>query len=232
MKLLNQGIYFERLGDGFVYRPTIFSAGFSISSEEKDRLFGELKRLELRFLVEGLVVIALVAGLFMTGLLTSPTPVPWFVLLSMGAVLLLVPVAIRRKVRIMEKVLGRRDPDVPRMPLRQALVRPRPILAKRYTIPILRSMVGLFLVMAAVVDILAFSPVIVVFLPEHVMGQLASDEGIAEVLSQTLYSAPYWAVVALLNVVLLVCIRLLFSEIRRLRALPDLDEPEGDASSS
>jgi hypothetical protein len=232
MKLLNQGIYFERLGDGFVYRPTIFSAGFSISSEEKDRLFGELKRLELRFLVEGLVVIALVAGLFMTGLLTSPTPVPWFVLLSMGAVLLLVPVAIRRKVRIMERVLGRRDPDVPRMPLRQALVRPRPILAKRYTIPILRSMVGLFLVMAAVVDILAFSPVIVVFLPEHVMGQLASDEGIAEVLSQTLYSAPYWAVVALLNVVLLVCIRLLFSEIRRLRALPDLDEPEGDASSS
>ena len=48
VNFLNQGYYFEPLGDGFVYRSTIFSPGYSVSSEEKDRLFAELKRLDER----------------------------------------------------------------------------------------------------------------------------------------------------------------------------------------
>jgi hypothetical protein len=232
MKLLNEGIYFKRLGDGFVYRPTIFSAGFSVSPEEKDRLFSELLRLERRFLIEGLILIALIAGMFMAGLVTSPTPIPWFVILSICAVVLLAPVAIHRKYRLTESILGRTSPDVPRMPLRQALTQPRPILAKRYTIPILRSMIVLFLPFTVVVDGLALSPILAVLLPQEFLDQLAKDKVIAEALSQTLYNPTYWAVVALINVILLACIRLLLLEIRRLRAHPDLNEPDRDSSSS
>ena len=228
MKLLIEGFYFERLGDGFVYRPTIFSAGFSISSEEKDQLLGALKRLELRFIFEGLCLIVVIAFIFMSGLVASPTPIPWFILLSIGAVLLLAPTALYRTHRIVKSVLGGRSPDVPRMPMRQALMRPRPVLAKRYTVPILRSVIGLFILAIVVVDIFALLPIIFALLPDGP----SNSEAVAEALSQTLYNSDYWLVFAAINFVLLTCARLIFLEMRRIRALPDTNELDGDSATS
>lgn len=230
MNLLNPEYYFERSGDRFVYRPTIFSAGFSLSSGEKDRLFEEIKRLERRFLIEGLSLIALVAGMFMAGILTSPTPIPWFLLMSVGAVALLSVTVIHRKRRVVEIALGRRAADVPRMPIRQALTRPRPVLARRYAIPILRSVIGLFLLATVIIDVLALSPIVAALLPQDLTDGRADGDAIAEALSHTLYSATYWAAVALINVLLLACARLLAWEVRRIRALPDRDDPGGDTS--
>ena len=125
MKLLIHHHYFERRGDGFIYRPTIFSAGFSLSSEQKDRLLSELLRLERRFLIGGFSLIILIAGVFMAGIVSSPTPIGWFMLTSIGAVALLFMTAIHRQRRLIDVILGHHTPDVPRMPIRQVLVRNR-----------------------------------------------------------------------------------------------------------
>ena len=228
MKLLNPGYYFERSGDGFVYRPTLFSAGFSLSSAEKDRLFEEIKRLERRFLIEGFSMIAVIAGLFLAGVLTSPTPIPWFLFISVGALVLLSITVIHRKRRVAERTLGRHAADVPRLPIRQALTRPRPVLARRYAIPVLRSVIGLFLLATVVIDVLALAPIVVALLPQDLMGGRADGGAIAEALSHTLYSATYWTAIALVNVLLLACAGLLIWEVRRIRALPDWDNSGGD----
>lgn len=232
MKFLNQGYYFEPLGDGFVYRSTIFSAGYSVSSAEKDRLFAGLKRLEGRFLIEGFILVMAVAVVFMTGIVSSPTPIPWFILFSIGGVLLLAPAAVYRKRRLVENVLGRGTPDVPRLPVRQALTRPRPVIAKRYAIPVMRSIIGLLAFTTLVVDVLALVPIVAALLPQPILDQMAHSEAIAEALAMTLYNGTYWAVVAVVNVVLLVCIRLLIRELGRLRAMPDINDMGGRTPKS
>jgi hypothetical protein len=232
MKFLVEGFYFERLGDGFVYRPTNFSAGYSVSTEEKERLLGALKRLELRFLIEGLTLIVLIGGLFLTGSVTSPTPIPWFILLSISAVLLLAPTAFYRKRRIVKRILGGRTPDVPRIPLRQALMQPRPVIAKRYTIPILKSLVGLFILATVVVDIFALSPIIAALFPGQFIAGRTDSEAVAQALTHTLYNANYWLVFAAINVVLLTCGRLIYLEMKRIRALPDMNDVDSDGATS
>ena len=230
MKLLNQGHYFERRGDKFIYRPTIFSAGFLLSSEEKDRLFGELKRLERRFFVEGFILIALIAGVFMAGILRSSTPIAWFLLVSIGAVSLLSITAIYRQRRLIDTTLGHHTPDVSRKPIRQALAQPRPILAKRYAIPIMRSMIGLILLATIAVDAFALFPIIAASRSRQIADGPADNEAITEMLSLTLYNVEYWVVIAAINVVLLLCAVFLVREERRLRALPDFDGPEMDSN--
>lgn len=64
MVLRIQTDYFEKCNTGYVYRPTTFAQGFRISEREKDLLSCDLRRLELRFLIEGAIVIALIAGVF------------------------------------------------------------------------------------------------------------------------------------------------------------------------
>ncbi|MDX1401106.1 MAG: hypothetical protein R3245_04215, partial [Kiloniellales bacterium] len=226
MKLIDQGIYFERQGEGFVYRPTIFSKGFSISAAEKEQLLAGFKQLERRFLIEGLGLIAVIALVFMTGLIATPTPIPWFLLLSVGAVLALAPLAIYRKRRLVEAVLGRPEPDVPRQPIRQALTRPRPLLAKGPAITIMRSVVVLLIVATIVIDVFAFIPLVVGLLPPDVLGQTADNKAIADALAHTLYSVPYWAGVAGVNACLLLSIWLLMGELRRIRAYFESKEPD------
>lgn len=232
MNFLNENRYFERRDDGFVYRPTIFSAGFAVTSAEKQRLFEAIRRIEGRFLLEGLGLILLIGSLFWTGLVTSPTPIPWFIVLSVGAVLLLAPTVVWRRRRRVEAVLGRREPDVPRLPLREALMRPRPVLARRHAIPVLRSVIGLFVAVTVVIDLVSLTPVVAGLLPRHYLEGGPDSEAIAVALSQTLYSPVYWLVVAAINVLMLGCARLLFLEVRRLRSHPDMNEPNGSGSAS
>lgn len=225
--ILNQSYFFEPLGGWFVYRPNIFSRGYSVSRTEKDQLFAGLKRLHKRFLIEGLVAIAAVGAVFLSGAVTSPTPIPWFVIISVVAVLLIAPTAIIRERRLVGTVLGGRPPDVPRLALREALTRPRPMIAKRYALPVLRSIVVLFILMIIIMDVFALVPVVAAFLPELFPGQAVYDEKLHEALAQTFHSPVYWAVVAALNLLLLLCIRLLKRELARLRALPDLNDAGG-----
>jgi hypothetical protein len=50
MAFWNEAFYFERRGDRYIYRPTIFSAGFDVSADEKKKLFRGLKQLNWQFL--------------------------------------------------------------------------------------------------------------------------------------------------------------------------------------
>jgi hypothetical protein len=52
------------------------------------------------------------------------------------------------------------------------------------------------------------------------------------VLSLTLYNSDYWLVFAAINFVLLTCARLIFLEMRRSRALPDINDADGDRPTS
>ncbi|NNE82978.1 MAG: hypothetical protein HKN28_03310 [Alphaproteobacteria bacterium] len=230
MKLLNQGHYFERRGNKFIYRPTIFSAGFLLSSEQKDRLLGELTRLQRRFFVEGVILIALVAGVFMAGIVRSPAPIAWFMLASIGTVLLLFITAIYRQRRLIDAILGHYTPDVPRKPIQQALAQPRPILARRYAIPIMRSTIGLILLATIAVDAFALFPIIAALRSRQIADGPADNEAITEMLSLTLYNVQYWLVIAAINIVLLLCAVFLVREERRLRALSDFDGPGMDSN--
>ena len=232
MKLFDQDYYFERHGDKFVYRTTIFSAGFSLSAEEKDRLFRKLKRLERRFLVEGFSLIVLIAGVFMAGIVRSPTPIAWFMFVSIGAVVLLFITGIYRRRRLVDTTLGHHTPDVPRMPFGQALVQPRPVLAKRYTIPIMRSMIGLVLLATIAVDALALYPVIGALRSSRFADGPDGGAAIAEMLPLTLYNVQYWTIVVAINIVLLVCVGLMLRVVRQLRALPDLSSTDINPPSS
>lgn len=222
MKLLNEGLYFEPAGDGFIYRPTVFSAGFTVSADEKELLYRAILRLELRYLIEGFCVVAVIAALFLFGIIASPTPILWFAILSIVAVIAMLPIAIRRRGRAVRTVLGERTPDVPRRPWREALMRPRPLMPGRHVIPVLRSVLGLFVLAAAFVDLAALSPLVVPLLPQDVLASADRDGTVTKVLEQTLYSGLYWAIVAATNAVLMFCILLMKKEIKRIRSLPEM----------
>ena len=62
MALTSQRRYFEKTDDGYIYRPTVFSAGFSLTQAQKERLGETFSRQERKFLIEGLVLVALIGG--------------------------------------------------------------------------------------------------------------------------------------------------------------------------
>jgi len=72
--------------------------------------------------------------------------------------------------------------------------------------------------------------VVAAYLPELFPDRVLHDEAVLDALAQTFYSVHFWAVVALANAVLLVCIGLLIWELKRLRALPDINSTDGGGS--
>ncbi|NKB48988.1 MAG: hypothetical protein GKS02_06440 [Alphaproteobacteria bacterium] len=231
MKLLSQSHFFELHGDKFVYRPTPFSMGFSVSAEEKDRLHGQLERLGRRVLTEAIVAMAAVVVAFFIETSIGSSPTPWFLVAAILAVALLSLTAFHRQRRIVGATFGDRRPDVGRLPLRQALTRPRPVFAKRYTLRILHGVIGMLLLVIVAVDALALFPIMAAFRSRRYADGLADHEAIAEMLSLTLYNPQYWAIVAGMNVILLLFVGLMVMENRRLRALPDLDAPASRRTS-
>jgi hypothetical protein len=232
MRFLDHLHFFERQDDRFVYRPTVFSKGFTVSADEKDRLLVRLKRLDRRFLLEGFALVALIAVLAMAGIAPGTDPIVWFVFASIASVGLLALTFLRRKRRLIDATLGRRTPDLPRMPFRQALMQPRPALPKRYALPVMRSLIGLFLLAIIVSDALALYPILAALRAGGNATGPVEHETIAEILSLTLYNGDYWLVVALINVVLLAAVGLLCWELRRWRMLPDFDAPPTGSKSS
>lgn len=221
MSFWNEAFYFEKRGDRYVYRPTVFSEGFDISESEKNQLFRELKRLQWRFLLEGGALIALTALVFMTGVIETQMPIPWFMISSVLAVTVLALTALYRRDRLVFRILGHRAPEVPRLPLGQALTKPRPLVGKRYAIPVLQSVGILFGLAIVAVDVL------VVYLTVTAYRSRQSAEGPEEIaaaeefVSLTTNNWEFWAAVAVFNAVLFACIVWLIPQVRRLRATPD-----------
>lgn len=221
MSFWNEAFYFQKRGDRYVYRPTVFSEGFDISEPEKNQLFRELKRLQWRFLLEGGALIALTALVFMTGVIETQMPIPWFMISSIFAVTVLALTALYRRDRLVFRILGHRAREVPRLPLRQALAQPRPLVGKRYAIPVLQSVGILFGLAIVTVDVL------VVYLTVSAYRSRQSAEGPEEIaaaeefVSLTTNNWEFWAAVAVFNAVLFACIVWLIPQVRRLRATPD-----------
>jgi hypothetical protein len=139
MAFWNEAYYFERRGDRYVYRPTIFSAGFDVSADEKQELFRGLKRLNWQFLLWGLVLAGCIAGALMTGLIETNAKIQWFQISSIAIVAVLAVVAINCRDRLASRILRNRSPNVPRLPIRQALIRSRRPIGKQYAVPVLWS---------------------------------------------------------------------------------------------
>lgn len=223
MSFWNEDFYFQKRGDRYVYRPTVFSAGFDISESEKDRLFAGLKRLQWRSLSEGLLAIALIAILFMTGMIESEKPIPWFLVASILAVAALGLTVLRRRDQLVFEILGPRSPDVPRLPIGQALATPRPKIGRQYAIPVLRSVVFLFALTIAVIDALVVYLVVTAYHARRIAEGPDEIASMERFFAHTVDSWQFWAVVAGLNAGLITVLVMLIFEVRRLR---DISGPD------
>ena len=212
MVLWNQTYCFEKRNSGYIYRPTAFAHGFSISEREKDLLLRDLRRLEGRFLIEGAVLIALVAALFMSGVIEIGAPIVWFMFLSVVGVTVLAATAVYRRDRLVARVLGDRSPDIPRLPLRHALMTPKPAVSRHRAISILKSVAVLLGLALAAGDALVFY---VIFIASRSLG---SDELVALGMGH----AGLWVTVAVFNLVLIAGMVFAMRQVQRLRAAPAL----------
>ena len=223
MSIWNQGYYFEHAGDRYIYRPSAFSRGYGVSKDEKDRLFNELTRLEWRSFVEAFLAVGLVATLILSGLIQGEALFFWFILIAALAVVVLTSAGMARKKKLIARVMGDRGPDVPRLPLKTAVSAHRPLVAKRYSLPVVRgAAIVAGLCLAVVNAFVAYSMV-----AAYRAGQFADGPdhtmSVEALLAAVVYSSSYWVLVALLNACLLAFILVLLIHLGRLRKLPDFD---------
>lgn len=211
MALLNQAWYFEKRDADYVYRPTVFSHGFSISEHEKDLLFTDLTRLERRLLTKGGLFIALTASVFMTGVIETGVPIAWFMICSIIGVTLLAAIEFYRRDRLVRRVLGDRDPDVARVPCGQALVESKLSFNNRRAIKVLQSTIILFAVVLAACDALVFYVVLLA------AGSLEPDGPVTRCMEH----AWLGVAVAALNVVLVTAMVFAARQVRRLWTTPE-----------
>lgn len=224
MSFWNEDFYFEKRGDRYVYRPTVLSEGFDVSESEKDRLFAALKRLQWRSLLEGAIAITVLALAFMTGAIETKMPIQWFLISAILAVAVLGLTVAHRRDRQVSDILGGRRPDVPRLPFRQALSRPRPVIARRYAVPVLRSVVVLFGLAIALCDALVVYLVVTAYRSQEIAEGTKEMAAVEQFFALTVHSWEFWAVVFVINAVLIGCIAALIAQVRILRARLDSDE--------
>lgn len=221
MSFWNEAFYFEKRGDRYVYRPSVLSAGYTVSPREKEELFEGLNRLNWRCSLEGGILVVLIAAVFMTGMIATGDPINWFLFSSIFVVAASAVTYLYRRDRLTSRILGQRSADVPRLPLAQALARPRPIVSKRYAVLALRSTTILLGLAVAAGDAL------VVYLIFSAYRAGLAAEGAEEMaaverfVSLTLNNPSFWLVVAAFNAVLLMAIVFSIRRVRQMRALPE-----------
>ena len=108
MAFWNEAYFFERRGERYVYRPTVFSAGFDVSADEKEELFQGLIRLNWQVLIWGLLLVGCIAAAFMTGLVQTNAKVQWFLFSSIVIVAVLTLIAIDYRDRLVSRILKNR----------------------------------------------------------------------------------------------------------------------------
>lgn len=221
MSFWNEAFYFEKSGDRYVYRPTVFSPGFDISEAEKNQLFKGFLHLQLRTLLEAGIAIGVIGVFFMTGVIKTQTPIPLFMISSILAVIVLAVTILFRRDKLVRQVLGPREPDVPRPPLKKALTRTRPVIGKRYAIPILKSVVYLFgFGMLAGDGLITY--VVVRGYDAHRIAETPEEiAAVEKFFSLTVDNLEFWAGVGVFNLFSVLCIALLIHQLRCLRAIPD-----------
>ncbi len=224
MSFLNAAFYFEKHGDRYVYRPTVFSEGFDISESEKNQLLRELNRLVWRFLFEGGIVIALTAGLFMTGVIETQRQIPWFMVSSVVALAALAVTEFYRRDRLVVQILGRRAPDVPRLPFRQALTKPRPLATKHYAILVFQSAIVLFGLTIAAGDALVLFVIAAAYRSGRLAERPEETTAITELVLLAASSSVFWLAVVLFNAILFAGIVFSILQVRRFRASPDFNQ--------
>ena len=198
---------FERHGDRDVFRPTLFSAGFEITRDEKERLAAGLRRLTWRMAVAGLVAFVPIIGVIVLGDL-SRHGAAWMVVLIAAMLAILSVDSVSWRDRLVRRVLPGRAPDVRRLPIWTAWWRPRYCVAPRYLVSTVRLGLGLIVLVWLAGDGIAVVPL--------VAGLRAGPDGI-ELLSLTLYNKGFWAIVAMFNAVMATVLTALLLWRRELR---------------
>ena len=218
MAFLNEGVLFEQRGDRYVVRLTPFSAGYDVSKMQKEALSAGLQRIDLRTSIEAVVAFGLIAGLFLTGILRSETPVGWVLVFCALAVVVLSVRSLRQRHRLLRRCVGARPPDFPRSPFWMALWKPRPpLVAERFAVPVLRLATVLLVLLLAGGNVLAAIPVIAAWRGRAAADAPAEQANVDQILSLTLYHDAFWLTLLLFNLVVVAMIVALGIESRRLR---------------
>jgi hypothetical protein len=217
MAFLNEEAFFEKRGDRYVFRPSPFSAGYDVSKEEKNKLVAGLKRIDQRSLIEALGALALIASLFLAGVVRSETPVGWILAFFTLALVVVTWRSLQQRNGPIKQALGNRAPDIRRLPFWTALWRSRPLVANRVAVPVLRVVIVLLLLFLAANNVLAFMPVLAALHSRAVADAAAKHAEVAEILSRTLHNEAFWMALLLFNLVVIVAIVGLGIELRHRR---------------
>lgn len=223
MSFWNEAFYFEKRGDRYVYRHSAFEKGYDISESEKDLLFSGLCRLQWRSLCEGAILIALIALPLMTGVIKTAAPIPWFMISSVLAVAVLALTVFVRRDALVVRVLGDRAPEVPRLAPKQALTRARPMVGKRFALPVLKSVLVLFGLTWAAGDAVIAYLIFAGYRARETAQSPQHAAAAADFIALTAENMQFWAAVAAFNAVMVAVILLLVVQLRTLRAAPEDD---------
>ena len=221
MSFWNEQFFFEPHGDRYIYRPTVFSPGITVSESEKEALFRALKQFEWRALGEGSVVVAVDAALFMTGTIAVREPIFWFMVWGVIGIAALGATLLYRRDRLTDRILGHRPPDVPRLGFKQAMTKPRPLIGKRYAVPVLQSVVVLLGLTLVATDGLFAYLVVTAYRSRQVAEGPDAIAAATRFADLTLGNPGFWIAVVLLNAVLIATMAFFRRQVRRLRAHPD-----------
>ena len=212
----NESAYFEALDEGYVFRPSIFSGGYAVCPEQKEQLSRGLRAQIRRGTFEALAYVGLIALLFMTGGASGNIPP----LLSVSAIGIglcaLTAATLHRRGRLLGPVIRGRTPDVPRLPLAEALKRQRPASDPRAALLSARLTRGLFVLVLLISDALVAGLALFAFLLSR-----SADPRLAEaagnVLTNVLGSGLFLGAVAALNLITAIFIVMVSRKIRKLR---------------
>lgn len=218
MTFWSQGLYFEADGEGYVYRPTPFSAGYRVSKTEKDALFNSLKSQQRMTLRKSLVALGVIALPFLAASLSLSHALIGYLVVATVVIPILALTTIRQRWRDAHKILGGRPPDLPRERFWHVLTAPRLLIAKQYAIPLLKSTMAILALCLAVGDGAAGYLLYAAF----DAGEATVPELGMSLRAATYYRFEFWAVLGLFNALLIFAIALLAWEMRRIRRMPEI----------
>jgi hypothetical protein len=139
MKFLSDRYWFEPLGQSFVFRKTLFSRGYLLSEAEKSNLSAALGHFQRRTFAEclGLIAIAMLIAAIGSG--GGGAALFRFAISMLIAIVVYAPYSIFRQNRLVSECLAGKAATLDRMPFREAMTHPRPLLKKRIALKLLGS---------------------------------------------------------------------------------------------
>lgn len=222
MSFWNEAFFFERRGDRYIYRSNVFAPGYTVSKAEKDRLFSELARLQWQLVAEGGVFLAAIFAVLSFVAFDGLTRTLWLVAAVTTVLAVEAGSYFYRRDKAVARILNRRKPDLPPLPLRRALTKPRPLVSKRIAAPVVRIVAALIGLTVLIVDVFSFYIVLAAYQIRDNGAEADKAARAAELIKLTVDNPSFWLLVMLFNGFLIGIAFFLMRSVRRLRAMPEV----------